>query len=61
MQAMSIARYEARSAMALPSDSVKAQHLLPFLPSTVTLILRLEDLQAGMPKTEAGKGEVRPE
>ena len=42
-QVLAITRYDGRSAISL-AESVKAQHILPFIPNFVALAARLESL-----------------
>lgn len=47
-QVGAISKFEGKSGVGLPgSDSVKGQHLLPFLPAFTAFATRLEDLLAG--------------
>ena len=48
-QVGAISKFEGKSGVGLPgSDSVKGQHLLPFLPAFTAFVARLEDLLAGL-------------
>lgn len=48
-QVGAISKFEGKSGVGLPgSDSVKGQHLLPFLPAFSAFVTRLEDLLAGL-------------
>ena len=53
-----VARYDGRSAMGL-SETVKAQHRLPFFANFVHLAARIEELLGGLEPARAGAGPAR--
>ena len=53
-QVGAIGKFEGKSGVGLPgSDSVKGQHLLPFLPAFSAFVSRLQELLAGLHPTIA--------
>ena len=49
LQVSAIGKFEGKGAIGLPgSDSVKGQHLLPFLPAFTAFVTRLQELLTGM-------------
>ncbi len=49
MQVASISKFEGKGPIGLPGgDSVKAHHLLPFLPAFTAFVTRLQELLVGM-------------
>ena len=49
LQVSAIGKFEGKGAIGLPgSDSVKGQHLLPFLPAFTAFATRLQELLAGI-------------
>lgn len=51
-QVGAIGKFEGKSGVGLPgSDSVKGQHLLPFLPAFTAFVSRLQELLAGLHPT----------
>lgn len=48
MQVAAIGKFEGKGPIGLPGgDSVKGQHLLPFLPAFTAFVMRLQELLAG--------------